>query len=357
MLQEAEPELTVPRLQPGKLLIGNDTANGFTLATITADTGLAITNGDGTIELDIDLLSTADGAGVTYSNSGLEIAGTSRDKLSLIQGCAADEILKWDDSNNQWECSADAGSGSGSSKWTEDTNTVYPNTSTIDFALGVSSDTLVAPFSVDVSANTVRIGDGANDANTPKLTFYASDATNDGTLQYNDSDQFEFTGGDVNLGAGILGAGLADCDGLTQKLQWDDTVNEFVCGEDQGSGSGGSKWTDGTTSIYLSDTSSDLTVGAGDTLTAPFSIDVSANLVRLGDGTSDTNDPTIDFYASDATDSGTLSYIDDDQFQFSGGNVLLKNDLIFEGSTDDGYELTVTASDIKAQIRQSHCPM
>jgi hypothetical protein len=329
----------------GQLLIGNDTSNGFTLGTLTGGDGIAITNTDGGIEIDIDLLTSADGTGVAFSNSGLELSGGSSDKISLLQGCAADEILKWDDTNNQWECAEDAGSGTGSSKWTEDTNTLYPNTNAMDLALGVSSDTLVAPFSVDISANLLRIGDGVNDANTPSIKFYASDATNDGTISFNDSDEFEFIGGNVNLGAGILGAGLTDCDGLSQKLQWDSTLNEFVCGEDQGSGSGGSKWTDGTTATYLSNTSEDLTVGAGDTLVAPFSIDVSANVIRIGDGTNDTNDPTINFYSSNATDSGALSYTDNDEFKFSGGNMLLTNNLVFEGATDDAYETIITVTD------------
>ena len=134
----------------------------------------------------------------------------------------------------------------------------------------MSSDTLVAPFSVDISANLVRIGDGVSDANDPSLKFYASDATNDGTLSFNDSDEFVFTGADVNLGAGILGGGLTNCDGLSDKLAWDSSTNQFVCNVDQGSGSGGSKWTDGSNVTYLTDTAEDLTVGAGDTLTAPF---------------------------------------------------------------------------------------
>lgn len=59
----------------------------------------------------------------------------------------------------------------------------------------VSGTTLVAPFSVDESLNEVRIGDGANDANDPKITFYASDATNSGTFSFGDSDTFNFDNG------------------------------------------------------------------------------------------------------------------------------------------------------------------
>lgn len=63
----------------------------------------------------------------------------------------------------------------------------------------------------------------------------------------------------------------------------------------------------------------DFAVG-GSSLVAPFSVDESTNTVRIGDGTSDVNDPTITFYASDATDSGSLSYDDTDAFIFQNGN-------------------------------------
>lgn len=59
----------------------------------------------------------------------------------------------------------------------------------------VSGTTLVAPFSVDESLNEVRIGDGVSDTNDPKITFYASDATNSGTLSFADTDTFSFANG------------------------------------------------------------------------------------------------------------------------------------------------------------------
>lgn len=72
-----------------------------------------------------------------------------------------------------------------------------------DFAVGATS--LTAPFSVDESVNTVRIGDGANDTNEPTLTFYASDATDMGSIGFTDDDIFSFTGGNMSiLGLGAL---------------------------------------------------------------------------------------------------------------------------------------------------------
>ena len=64
----------------------------------------------------------------------------------------------------------------------------------------------------------------------------------------------------------------------------------------------------------------DLTVGTA-SLVAPFSVDESLNLIRIGDGVSDANDPTITFYASNGTDSGSLSFLDEDRFNFANGNI------------------------------------
>ena len=99
----------------GQLLIGS-TGSDPVLGTITADTGLSTTVGAGTIEFDIDLLGASDGTGVASNNSGLELAGGSSHKLALLQGCANDEILKWDDTAGEWYCTSDQGSGSGSFK-------------------------------------------------------------------------------------------------------------------------------------------------------------------------------------------------------------------------------------------------
>ncbi len=65
-----------------------------------------------------------------------------------------------------------------------------------DFTVG--STTLTAPFSVDESSNEVRIGDGVSDVNDPKVTFYASDAVNSGTLSFADTDTFTFANGKLS---------------------------------------------------------------------------------------------------------------------------------------------------------------
>jgi hypothetical protein len=76
-------------------------------------------------------------------------------------------------------------------------------------------------------------------------------------------------------------------------------------------------------------TGKNLAIG-GTTLAAPFSVDADTNTVRIGDGVSDANDPKIVFYASNAADSGTLSYTDNDQFNFAGGNVLVNQNILID---------------------------
>src|SRR5690606_772849 len=80
----------------------------------------------------------------------------------------------------------------------------------------------------------------------------------------------------------------------------------------------------------------DLIIGAN-TLDAPFSVNVSDNVVRIGDGADDTNTPTLSFFASNGVDTGSLLYTDADVFQFSGGDVAIDQAL-----TISGGELSLT---------------
>ncbi len=91
----------------GQLLIGNGT--DYTLATLTAGNGTAVTNGSGTIGLAVQLLDAADGIGNTSSRSGLEFGDIGNNELTLIQGCGDGEVLKFFTSSKAWECSTDTG--------------------------------------------------------------------------------------------------------------------------------------------------------------------------------------------------------------------------------------------------------
>ncbi len=102
------------------------------------------------------------------------------------------------------------------------------------FAVGAAST--VAPFSVIETINTVRIGDGASDANDPTLTMYASDATNSGSLSYLDTDAFNFAGGN------LVHTPTAAAAGTIGQLFTDDAVTSGI-GMRISRGAGGSDFT------------------------------------------------------------------------------------------------------------------
>ncbi len=63
----------------------------------------------------VDLLTVQDGTGLTFSFSGLEFQGAGADRLTLLQGCADLDVIKWDDEaggNGRWDCAADVSGGS-----------------------------------------------------------------------------------------------------------------------------------------------------------------------------------------------------------------------------------------------------
>ncbi len=110
----------------GQVLLGNNSGVP-TFTTISG--GVTISNtGVATIAL-----SSSGDTGNTSSNSGLEFNTT--DGLSLLRGCANDEILKWNDSSKTWVCATDAG-GSGSAGTINVQNNevgIGSNVDTIDF--------------------------------------------------------------------------------------------------------------------------------------------------------------------------------------------------------------------------------
>src|SRR5690606_13887186 len=90
--------------------------------------GMEISSGT----LSIDLLTEADGTGLTSSQSGLEFGGTGSDELTLLQGCSDGEVLAWNDTDNVWECATDS-TGSGAATIQENDSTIVGSLSTLDF--------------------------------------------------------------------------------------------------------------------------------------------------------------------------------------------------------------------------------
>lgn len=105
----------------------------------------------------------------------------------------------------------------GSDLFTDNGSLTYLTDDTDDFVIG--GTTLASAFSIDVSSNITRIGDGANDANDPTLIFYASNASDSGSLQFTDNDSFFFSGGSVGIGVSNPGALLAIAASTTSSAQ------------------------------------------------------------------------------------------------------------------------------------------
>ncbi len=164
---------------------------------------------------------------------------------------------------------------------------------------------------VDISAGTV--------SDVVNLTINSGGDLTIGSIGLND------VGSDnITSGASLVGV----FDEFTNSSAT--TVQDVLDDLDAAIGAGASKWTDGGAITYLTATTDDLAVGASNTLTAPFSVDVSANLVRIGTGS--TANAQLDMYASDG-DTGSLIYNTSDQFNFTGGDVLIGQALTVTGTT------------------------
>lgn len=128
------------------------------------------------------------GVGTTGPSVELHVVGSARITGLNCSGNANGGAITAD-ANGNLSCSDDNDS---SSLWTDGGATTYLTSQTDDLAVGETS--LTAPFSVDESANTVRIGEAANSNGT--LSMYALDGT--GSVIYTTSDAFEFTGGSLS---------------------------------------------------------------------------------------------------------------------------------------------------------------
>ncbi|MDP2874476.1 MAG: hypothetical protein Q8N84_04265, partial [bacterium] len=343
--------------------------------------------------------------------------------------------------------------GGGSSMWSLSSGTVYPTLATTDFVVG--ADTLTAPFSVDESSNTVRIGEGSN--SDAILNMYsASGAT--GSVIYSQNDAWGFTGGNIGIGTtaptsslsvgsssqfqvtaagldlapsgtviapsysivsdtntglsnvlvdtldlstggssrlridsgGNVGIGMTnptyklDINGDTRIASGSDlhlgttgltdvasatssgayligTFGEFGNSSSANvqdvlddldsaiaSGGVGSMWTLSSSVISPSSVTNDLAVGSA-TLVAPFSVDESANTVRIGEGSG--SNAVIKMYSSN-NDTGSITYTGDDRFVFSNGSVEFGSSY-FTGNLDMGNQSILNATALNSKASQS----
>ncbi len=220
--------------------------------------------------------------------------------------------------------------------------------------LGDGGDTLqINTSDWDISTTGDLTGIGAITANgtytTSTGTSTAIDLTRSSAGQwmgFNDGTDvwglYNTAGSPEGVLAANTGALAMDTTNGTLYVKTDDTDNTSWVNLATGLSS---PWTDGTGISYLTDTAEDVVVGSDDAdLVAPLSFDTSANLLRLGDGVSDTNDPSIAFYASDATNSGTLSFTDSDAFLFTGADINLAAGEVYQIGGTQVINLSSTAT-------------
>ncbi|MEI8103930.1 MAG: hypothetical protein WCG84_03475, partial [Candidatus Moraniibacteriota bacterium] len=94
------------------ITLGTHTTGNY-VASITAGNGISgsASSEGATPTLSLNLLTSADGVGVTASNSGLEFQGASNNQLTLLQGCSNNEVLSWNSGTSVWQCASISGVG------------------------------------------------------------------------------------------------------------------------------------------------------------------------------------------------------------------------------------------------------
>jgi len=184
--------------------------------TVTDGSGINVTGDSGTDALTFAITIKANSenaVGVVQSASGLEFESND---LTLLQGCADNEVLKWDETDDDWNCEADAG-GSSNSFETHDT----PNGT--DPVASSSTDTLTWTDGDGIDIT----GDSGTDAITIAITLKT--ASEDGVGATSSPSGMEFESTELTL--------LQGCSD-NQILKWDETQDDWNCESDGGGGGG-----------------------------------------------------------------------------------------------------------------------
>jgi len=184
-------------------------------------------------------------------------------------------------------------------------------------------------FQVNSSGNIVQLGgfahsivgnDGINDLliASAASSDIKLDAATDLLFSDDNATNIPLTVADSTLNAN-LGQGVIDA------------INDVY---DAATGGSGGIWTDTTPGaangiVYSSELTDDFAIGATSTA-APFSVDVSQQIIRMGSGSG--NNARLDMYASDG-DTGRLEYTTEDGWDFSGGSVAIGEDASVTANT------------------------
>lgn len=335
---------------------GSGLINGGSVA-LGASTTLNIGAGNGiTVNADdisVRVLTAADAlAATTSSGSGMEVLASG---LGLLQGCANNDILKWNETTDVWACASDAG-------LTSETDGIVGNevlnatasggltrsgtgTGVDPYTLGITAggvtNTMLANSSITVSAGTGLTGGGSVAlGGTVTLTNAFGSAI--------DLNSAEVTGilpvANGGTGASTLSAnGLVMGNGTSAVSSVNGTSGQILIAN----GSNVPTFTTVTGDVLISST-------GGTTIQADsvaLGTDTAGNYVAgntAGTGIAVTGSagegwsPTISLdYASTLAGNPTLS-ASQSSFASTG--------LIFEGSTADTNELLLTATDPASDI-------
>ncbi|MGB3073606.1 MAG: hypothetical protein WBB68_05095, partial [Candidatus Moraniibacteriota bacterium] len=276
------------------------TANAVALTTDTTGNYVqSITNGNGltggaagsegaTLTLGLDLLDSADGTGSTASNSGLEFQGASSNELTLLQGCANNDVLAWVDASNSWACTSVGGVGAG-----------------------------------DITAIGDAVsGDAFTASGTAGTSLYFYDASGRGQLTIADLSAPhtytlpDTTGTLITNGDTGTVTGTMITDNTIEEVDLEATnaaTNGYILSYDSGTGgftwisntggTGSSKWTDSGAITYLTDTTDSLAIGGSTSNASKFYFDVATGnqIIFEGTGADDANETSL-IIANPSTD-------------------------------------------------------
>jgi hypothetical protein len=119
-------------ISANSVALTTDTTGNY-VATITAGNGISGSSSTegGAPTLAVALLSAADSTGATTSYSGLEFQGSSSNELTLLQGCAQDDVLSWNNTTNEWGCASVSGVGGATASGTSGQAAYFTGTSAV----------------------------------------------------------------------------------------------------------------------------------------------------------------------------------------------------------------------------------
>ncbi len=293
--------------------MNSDTLDGFDSTQVGATTAAALVlSSAGNLKL------TGNPDGSTYADGSLLVNPATADVSAndVLFGIAVTSTAKFTvDAEGDTVATGDLAVNGGDFTTSATTfNLLTSTATTLSFASAAT--TLNIDNAAGVSTKTINIG--GTSADSPDAINIATEGTQADTIIIGNahaSTLFTLTGGnDWSIGSNgnIATTGIVAANG--------GSVTSSSALALSSTGGDISLAPNGSGLVYV--TAGDNFAVGNTTTTAAFSVTEATNIVRIGDGVSDTNNPTIAFYASNASATGSLSYLDADAFDLSGGDLV-----------------------------------